>query len=253
MKRKIFVWLFVVCMFFPSIGMISSQEVDSSSPLRILLVSGGHWFDRENLTKMILDRPNTVLTEISVPEDQDRLTPEIKNEYDILIFHDQSSFELTDSQKENLSKMWEEGIPTMMLHHALISHTDFPLFREVYGTAFFLGPKTIDGQEYPGSTYLKPTQVPMKIVDHQHPITKGLEDFVLDDEVFNHLWFADEGNHVLIETVHPESSRPVCWTRIYKKSPVFVLIQGDCGTAFNDPHYREVFYRSLDWLVSEKP
>lgn len=233
---------------FAAVGISSAFAQEKT--MRVLLVTGGHDFDRENLTKMILDRPNTTLTEITLPAEQDRLRAGIKNEFDAVIFHDQSRFELTAEQKANLEAMWAEGVPTVMLHHALISHNDFPLFREVFGTAFLIDVNRIDGQDCPLSTYKHPTELNFRVVDKNHPVTKGLADFTLVDEVFGNLWLAD-GNHVLIETDHPESSRPIVWTRQYKKSPVFVMIQGHDGTAFNDPRYREIFYRGLDWLAEQ--
>lgn len=226
------------------------NKQDEKAPMRVLLVTGGHWFDRENLSKMILDRPNTTLTEIELPADQDKLRAGITNDFDVLVFHDQSRFELSDEQKKNLEAMWAEGTPTVMLHHALIAHNDFPLFRNVYGTAFLIAPMKIDEKEYPGSTYKHPTEVNFHFVNKEHPITAGLADFTLTDEVFGNLWLADD-NDVLIETDHPESSRPICWTRWYEKSPVFVLIQGHDGVAFGDARYREIFYRGLDWVVTQ--
>ena len=232
-------------------ALFSSVNAEEPAPMRVLLVSGGHWFDRENLTKMILDRPNTTLTEIELPADQDKLRAGITNDFDVLVFHDQSRFALSDEQKKNLEAMWAEGTPTVMLHHALIAHNDFPLFRNVYGTAFLVEPMKINEKEYPGSTYKHPTEVNFHFVNKEHPITAGLDDFTLTDEVFGNLYLADD-NDVLIETDHPESSRPICWTRWYEKSPVFVMIQGHDGTAFGDARYREILYRGLDWVVSQK-
>lgn len=245
-------WLAVLTFSFSLLtaSLSADDKGDTSAPLRVLLVSGGHWFDRENLTKMILDRPNTTLTEIELPADQDRLQSGITNDFDVLVFHDQSRFALSDEQKANLEAMWAEGTPTVMLHHALIAHNDFTLFRNVYGTAFLVEPMKIDEKEYPASTYKHPTEVNFHFVNKEHPITAGLNDFTLTDEVFGNLWLADD-NDVLIETDHPESSRPICWTRWYKKSPVFVMIQGHDGTAFGDTRYREIFYRGLDWVAAQ--
>lgn len=245
-RRLAFLWILLAVFGF----LMNRSFGEEPRPLRVLLVSGGHWFDRENLTKMILDRPNTTLAEIEIPAEQDRLRAGITKEFDVLVFHDQSQFTLTDAQKANLEAMWAEGTPTVMLHHALISHNDFPLFRDVYGTAFLIKLRNIDGKDYPVSTYKQPTDVKFHVVNREHPITAGVDDFTLNDEVFGNLWLAGD-NDVLIETDHPESSRPIVWTRHYKKSPVFVMIQGHDGTAFNDPRYRKIFYRGLDWLVSD--
>ena len=59
----------------------------------------------KNLHAMLADFPNATFEEISIPEKQDMLKPGLSKEYDVLVFHDQSFFELSDEQKENLEKL----------------------------------------------------------------------------------------------------------------------------------------------------
>ncbi|MDO5554093.1 MAG: ThuA domain-containing protein [Planctomycetia bacterium] len=226
---------------------VYSQE---EQPLRILLVVGGHSYDKENLHKMLSDMPGSVLKEITLPEDQDYLKQGLNKDFDVVVFHDQSRFDLTEEQKTNMEQMWAEGMPTVMLHHALISHNDFPVIRDVFGTAFLLQEQEIDGRVRPASTYLVPTEVTLLMVDRKHPITEGVQDFTLTDEVFDKLYFNPKID-VLVTTDHPESSRPVVWTWHYKKTPVFGMIQGHDGRAFNNENYRKLFYNGLRWLVEE--
>jgi len=242
--------------FFALVVMISvfSTRImaveNTEKPIRMLLVVGGHGYDQENLFRMLEDMPNSSFKTIEIPQDQDLLKPGLANDYDVLIFHDQSFFELTEEQKANMEALWTEGMPTVMLHHALISHNDVPLFREVYGAAYCAQEMEIDGRIRPASTYLKPATFTVYIVDQKHPITQGLSDFTLNDEVFGNLYFNPKVN-VLATTDHPESSVPIVWTWHYKNTPVFGVIPGDNGGAFNDPNYREIFYRGVRWAVQE--
>ncbi|MDO4587497.1 MAG: ThuA domain-containing protein [Planctomycetia bacterium] len=238
-----FLMFFVLTFSFSVLG----QDVN---PIRILLVVGGHSYDQENLHKMLAEMPNATFHEISIPDQQDILKPGLSEKFDVVVFHDQSFFELTEDQKTNLTNLWTEGMPTVMLHHALISHNDFPLFREVYGTAYLVKELEIDGQQYEASSYLHPTDVHFIIENKNHPITKDLDDFSINDEVFNHLYF-NPGINVLIKTDHPESSEPIVWTWHYKKSPVFAIVPGHDGNAFNNEHYRTIFYRGVQWLINE--
>ena len=230
-----------------------AEDSQEERKLRILLVVGGHAYDKENLHAMLRDCPNSTFEEISIPEKQDMLKPGLSKDYDVLVFHDQSFFELSEEQKKNLEDLWgEEGMPTVMLHHALISHPDYPLFREVFGAQYLLNDTEIDGRVYSKSSYLHPTDLNVYIVDRKHPITDGVSDFKLNDEVFKNLYFNPHID-VLATTDHPESDMPVLWTWHYKKSPVMGVIQGDAGGAFNDPNYRKLVYQGFQWLVAQRP
>ena len=230
-----------------------AEDSQEERKLRILLVVGGHAYDKENLHAMLRDCPNSTFEEISIPEKQDMLKPDLSKDYDVLVFHDQSFFELSEEQKKNLEALWgEEGMPTVMLHHALISHPDYPLFREVFGAQYLLNDTEIDGRVYSKSSYLHPTDLNVYIVDRKHPITDGVSDFKLNDEVFKNLYFNPHID-ILATTDHPESDMPVLWTWHYKKSPVMGVIQGDAGGAFNDPNYRKLVYQGFQWLVAQRP
>ena len=235
---------------FPSPAL--AGEPDAEKLLRILLIVGGHSFDRKNLHAMLGDFPNATFDEIVIPDKQDMLKPGLSEKYDVLVFHDQSFFELSQEQKDNLEKLFgDEGVPTVMLHHAFISHPEYPFFRKLYGAQYLTKDTEIDGRSYKASSYLHPTNVNIYISLRKHPVTEGVGDFSLVDEVFKNVYF-DPHIDVLARTDHPESDHPVLWLWRYKKSPVFGMIQGDAGGAFNDPNYRKLFYQGVRFIVSEK-
>lgn len=229
-----------------------AEESVTEERLRILLIVGGHSYDRQNLHAMLADFPNATFDEITIPDQQDMLKPGLSDKYDVLVFHDQSFFELTQDQKDNLEKLFGgEGIPTVMLHHALISHPEFPFFRELYGAQYLTKDTKIDGRTYKASSYLHPTSVNIYIASRKHPVTEGVGDFTLVDEVFKDVYFNPHID-VLARTDHPESDHPVLWLWNYKQSPILGLIQGDAGGAFNDPNYRKLFYQGVRFIVSQK-
>ena len=229
-----------------------AEESVTERKLRILLVVGGHSYDRKNLHAMLADFPNTTFDEITIPDQQDILKPGLSEKYDVLVFHDQSFFELTQEQKDNLEKLFgDEGVPTVMLHHALISHPEFPFFRELYGAQYITKDTEIGGRTYKASSYLRPTSVNIYIVSREHPITEGVGDFTLVDEVFKNVYFNPHID-VLARTDHPESDQPTLWLWNYKKTPVLGMIQGDAGGAFNNPNYRKLFYQGVRFIVSQK-
>ncbi len=158
---------------------------------------------------------------------------------------------MTEEQKQNLAQMWRQGMPTVMLHHALISHNDFPLFREVYGSAYLIKNTEIKGRKYKASSYKKPTEVNLIKVDQDHPITREMKNFTLQDEVFGDLYLNPAIN-VLVRTDHPNSTSAQVWTWHYEKSPVFAIVPGDGGSAFRNENYRQLLYRGIRWTVNER-
>lgn len=227
-----------------------SPKNAKQNPVRILLIVGGHGYDKAPLNKMLSEMPGAVLKTIELPKDQDLLSPGIDKDYDVLVFHDQSRFELTKNQKKNMEDMWSKGIPTVMLHHALIAHNDYPLFREVYGSAYLIKETEINGRKYKASSYKKPAEVNLIMVDQDHPITRGMKNFTLKDEVFDNLYLNPAIN-VLVRTDHPQSTSAQVWTWHYGASPVFAIIPGDNGTAFNNANYRQLVYRGIAWTINE--
>lgn len=250
MINKFLLFVLLTGSIFSLITYSRAGFAEEIKPIRVLLIVGGHGYDKPNLHKMLEEKPGVVLTEISIPESQDLLKPGLEKNYDVIVFHDQSRFPLTGIQKKNMEDLWSAGLPTVMLHHALISHNDFPLIREIFGCAYLIKPMKIEGKQYPASSYFKPTDVHFIIKDKNHPITKGVSDFTLNDEVFGNLYI-NPGIHVLVETDHPKSSKPIVFTWNYKKSPVFVMLQGHDGNAFNDPHYRKLLYQGIDFIIKK--
>ncbi len=237
-------------------GLLNGNEVDSSTtsepPIRLLLVVGGHGYDQKNLHEMLRSFPSVTFDEITIPEQQGILKPGLSQNYDVVVFHDQSFFELSSEQKEDLENLFgKEGIPTVMLHHSLISHPDYPFFRDLFGAQYLLKDTEIDNRVYPASSYLHPTEVNIYIAHRQHPITDGVPDFTITDEVFKNVYYNPHID-VLARTDHPDGDRPVVWTWQYKKSPVLGIIQGDAGGAFTNQYYRKIFYQGIRYIIQAK-
>jgi hypothetical protein len=104
----------------------------------------------------------------------------------------------------------------------------------------------IDGKEYPKSTWAHGQDIPVKVVDKEHPITKGLADFTIHDETYGGYYVAP-GVHVLLTTDHPKCAREIAWTRQYGKSRVCYLIFGHDNEAWQNPNYKELVARAIRW------
>jgi type 1 glutamine amidotransferase len=90
--------------------------------------------------------------------------------------------------------------------------------------------------------------VPVVIVAKDHPITAGLKDFTIHDEIY---WGYRVQPDVtpLITTTHPKSGKPLGWCRTEGKSRVVYLQLGHGPEAFNDANYRKLLAQSIRWTA----
>lgn len=113
---------------------------------------------------------------------------------------------------------------------------------------------------HPGNATLT---YPVKITDHDHPITKGLPDFTLGptEQYYCH---HDPGNHVLCTTTfdqaagdpslyHQNVVMPYAWTKTWGSGRVFCAAWGHTPADFDDPTAREIVVRGMEWAKRWKP
>lgn len=99
----------------------------------------------------------------------------------------------------------------------------------------------------------------VNIVDRDHEITRGMEDFTLTntEQYYVHV---DPGNHVLATTTfsgeHGETDLypagtvvPYAWTRQWGKGRVFVACWGHTFADFDLPEAKEIVLRGMKWAT----
>jgi type 1 glutamine amidotransferase len=167
--------------------------------------------------------------------------------YSCLVFYDMFQ-EINENQKTAMLKLLEQGMGMVFLHHALVSYQDWPEFEKIIGGKYHLKPS--NGQ--PASTYKHDVNFAVKVVAgiDTHPITKGLKDFQIHDEVYGSF---SVGRHVtpLIQTDHPESTPTIGWCHQYKNSRIVYLQLGHDHYAYENTNYRTLVKRSILWVSQE--
>ena len=86
------------------------------------------------------------------------------------------------------------------------------------------------------------------VTDKSHPITKGLGDFSIHDEIY---WGFRVGadSHPLLTTTHAKAGKPLAWVRQEGKSRVVYLQLGHDHQAYENPNYRQLVARSIRWAA----
>lgn len=87
----------------------------------------------------------------------------------------------------------------------------------------------------------------VKIVDREHEITRGIDDFTMRDTERYYL-HVDPGNHVLATTPFEAGfDMPVVWTRRWGAGRVAVASFGHTFRDFDVPQAREIVQRAMLW------
>ena len=231
---------------------LSPLFADETQPsFHILILTGGHDYDASNFYKMFDDMPNVKYDKAEVPKDMDMLTPGLEKKYDLLLTYDMNNFPaITNEQRERFASLIESGMPFIVMHHSLCGHDHWQLYRKMIGGQYLHKAIEIDGKSYPASSFKHNLDIAVQVVDKEHPITRGIENFTIRDEGYKNLYIR-EGVHLLLKTDHPDAAPEVAWTSRYGKSAIFAIVLGHDKMAYENPHLRRILLQAIQWCVAE--
>jgi type 1 glutamine amidotransferase len=230
--------------------MVVVSAVAADAPkLKVLVVTGGHGFQREPFFQVFKQNSEIIFAEAKHTENANVYDRGDLLSHDVVVLYDMPKT-ITDAQKEKFLALFKKGVGVVVLHHALVSYQHWPEYERIIGGRY---PEE-DGKSGAVTDQVgwqHDVDVPVVIVAKDHPITKGLKDFVIHDEIY---WGFRVGSDVtpLLTTTHPKSGKPLMWTRTEGKSRLVYLQLGHGPSAFKDPNFRELVARSIRWVASSK-
>lgn len=217
---------------------LSSHEAAAQKKVpdgaKVLLLTGGqreHHGYREQALYLASALEDTGRFQVTLAEDAALLLTPAMEKYDLIIVNADRrdpEFKFTKDQQEALLDWVKSGHGYVSIHGADNAAPDWiPAWREMLGGVFsHIG--------LPDSKTRKGTFA-IKIVDTQSPITKGLTDFELKDELYYNIQM-QPGVEPLATTEY-NGTWPVAWTRVYGQGRVFHTPLGhrDFGPGKDDP------------------
>ena len=222
----------------------------SSKPIRVLLTYGGHGFEQKEFYALWDSLPGITYARCQLPEQADMLKPGLEKQYDVIAMYDMAKG-FSPQQEQAFTDLLKTGIGLVSLHHNLCSHADWPEYRLIIGGRYFQQPETIDGKERARSNYLHDQHFAVKVADKDHPITRGISDFAMDDEAYSGFYVSPD-SHVLLTVDHPKCDHNVAWTTHFGNSRVFYLMFGHGPSAWANPAYPKLLEQGIQW-VAQKP
>jgi uncharacterized protein len=247
MRRPIILALACVAALVTATGLAAAQP---AAKLRVLLTYGGHDFQEKAFFAMWDAMPGVTYTRAPLPQSANLFKPGLEKDFDVIVCYDMNQT-LTSAQRQGLLALLDRGIGLVSLHHNLGSYLEWPEYHKVIGGSWLAKKVTIDGDDHGPSTYEHGQDISIKIADKDHPITKGLADFVIHDETYGKT-YTSPSVHVLLNADNPKNTVPFAWTNHHGKSRVVYLQAGHDAEAWKHPCFQEILKRSIRWAAEEE-
>lgn len=219
----------------------------AAPPARVLLVTGGHSYEREPFLQVFGDIAGIQVTHAEHSPDTadvfDRFDP---TGFDVVVLFDMPST-LTRAQQERFVSMFARGVGLVAMHHALVSYQRWPDYERIIGGRWVETPQKGGDPTQAPSGFEHDVDFRVRVVPG-HAVTAGVEDFDIHDEIY---WGYRVGADVtpLATTTHPKSGNPLVWARMEGKSRVVYLQLGHGASAYGHPAYRRLVANSILWAA----
>jgi len=220
-------------------------------PTRILVITGGHDYNKEEFNKMLSGFPEVTFQVVEFPAAFEMFKPENRLKYDVLVFYHMWQT-ITPDEEKMMTDCISGGKPLVVLHHSICAFDDWPEYWNMIGGKYFHKPTTFKGKQYPECSYIHDIHFRVNITGTKHPVTRGLSDFDIFDETYKG-YFVDDNVTPLLTTDEPSSNHVIGWAKTYGKSRIVVLQSGHDVPTFQNPSYRKLLLQAIEWVSKKSP
>ena len=245
--RNFLFTLVLICV--ASFATSALAETKEAAPIRVLLTYGGHGFQEAKFFQMFDKMPGIKVTRVDLRKEANALKPGIEKDYNVIVRYDMTRTKTTESQKENMTKLLDTGIGLVAIHHSIGSHSDWAGYREMIGGAYLFSPIKVGDKKYSKSKFSH-GEMDVKVENKKHPITAGIKNFRIRDEMYKNCYLATTKN-VLLTTNHPKCDKPLLWTIPNKKANVCYFMLGHDNKAWAHPAYPKLLLNAIRWAAKK--
>jgi hypothetical protein len=140
-------------------------------------------------------------------------------------------------------------MPMIFMHHALCS------FQQWEGYQKMVGGKYVKPGFHPDSSlhsgYAHDVDLMIEVLDPSHPVTRGIDEFVIHDEGYYNIQI-NPGVRPLLGTSHAQCAPLVAWENQWHKSTCLYLMFGHDKQAYSNDHFKLLLSNSIQWLSNPK-
>ena len=229
--------LFLICVALAAVLAAGALGVAATKgKIKVMFLRGGGVHDWKNNTpilKAVMDQTNDF--EVTFTENLDDLKERIKD-FDIIAVYT-TGMELAKEQEEGLCDFIEKGGGFVGIHSASDSFKNADRYWEMVGGRF---------AGHGGGKYT------VYIYDHDHPITKGLKDFEIEDETYCHNYHRNAQMRSLTRMNRGNERQSMSWVSFYGRGRVFYTGNGHGRQAWSNPHFQQLVVRAMYWAAGRK-
>ena len=205
------------------------------NPIKLLVFVGteGIYHDHAGQGRFIAETlSKTGQIEADLSRDDETLAGGL-NPYDVVLFYTDVGH-LTGAQEKGLLDFIDQGKGFFGLHTAAASFLDCDGYHGMLNARF-------DGH----SAYMDFT---VNVIDGDDPITKGLSEFVVTDELY-YLKHDPSRSHHLMRAYDPakDESHVMAFRHTYGRGRVFYFALGHDMAVLENPGFQEVVRRGVLW------
>ncbi|MHC4734423.1 MAG: ThuA domain-containing protein, partial [Planctomycetota bacterium] len=228
----------------------AAEAAEKPKKIRALLITGddvrGHpWREMSETTRKALVESKRF--EVRVCEDPHILESETAlKAYDVIVFmiYSVQVKMIPKEARENLLNYVKSGKGFFVQHLATASFAKWEEFGKLCGRKWVMGGISGHG---PRSVF------EAKVVNNEHPITKGMSSFKTDDELYAKLQGKGKIN-VLVEAYSDWSKKtePLVFTKKYGKGRVVQNTFGHDAKALMNPNVQKIIARGVEFAATGK-
>ncbi|MCX6880154.1 MAG: ThuA domain-containing protein [Verrucomicrobia bacterium] len=245
--RTVTLWL---AWMLPCLAVQAADTIPAGRT-RVLVVTGGHGFEREPFLQMFKDNPDITFTVVEHPQAHAMFKAEAAQAYDVVVLYDMWQ-QIDAAAKADFTNLVAAGKGVVALHHCLGSYQDWPEYTKIIGGLYYLQARTVGGAEKPASVFKEDLDLKVKVADPAHPVTAGVAaEFAIHDETYGQFDLLPD-SHPLLTTDAPTSDKVIGWCRTYGKARVVYLQGGHDHFAYANPEYRKLLANAIRWTVERK-
>jgi len=230
-----------------SLPLVAGSSKPLPNKLRVLVVTGGHGFEKEPFFKLFQDNPDIAYQAVEHPNAHALLKAEAAKQWDVLVLYDMHQ-EITPEAKADFVARLKEGKGLVVLHHAIANYQTWPEYTAIIGAHYYLEPANINGVAKQRSAWKEDMHFRIHVPGPKHPVTRGMTDFDTHDETYKYFDMAKEC-HPLLTTEEPASNRVIAWAKTYKGARVVYIQSGHDHFAYENPNFQQLLRQSIRWTA----
>lgn len=236
---------FIIILLFVT---ISCAQQKNDQMKNVLVITGGHEYE-PTFYKIFDSFEDVKYDTILQPRFNERLKDNITDEYDVLVFYDMWQL-VNEEEKKSYIELLQKGKGMVFLHHSLVSYQQWDEFEKIIGGKYIEKDFNNDPKAM-GSTYTHDINMEIKIVDRNHPVTRNIDDFLINDEGYQFVNMSQDV-HPLLSVSHPDCTPTVGWTNHYGNSNIVYILLGHGPFAHENSNYRKLIHNSINWVAEIK-